>query len=55
MRKSPDLPGRAPEVKRQDLKFLQLNLRKWKGAQDLLMQTAREMGADVLIINEQYK
>ena len=37
------------------MKFLQLNLGRGKGAQDLLMRTARERGADVLLINEQHK
>ena len=37
------------------MKFLQLNLRRGKGAQDLLMQTARERGADVLLISEKHK
>ena len=37
------------------MKFLQLNLGRGKDAQDLLMQTARERGADVLLISEQYK
>ena len=32
----------APEVERQKLKFLQLNLGRGKEAQNLLMQTARE-------------
>ena len=37
------------------MKFLQLNLGRGKGAQDLLMQTARERGADVLLISKQHK
>ena len=37
------------------MKFLQLNFGRGKGAQDLLMQTARETGADVLLICEQLK
>ena len=37
------------------MKFLQLNFERGKVAQDLLMQTARERGADVLLISEQYK
>ena len=37
------------------MKFLQLNLGRGKDAQDLLMQTARERGADVLLISERYK
>ena len=37
------------------MKFLQLNLGRGRDAQDLLMQTARERGADVLLISEQYK
>ena len=37
------------------MKFLQLNLGRGKVAQDLLMQNARERGADVLLISEQYK
>ena len=51
----PGLPGRASEVERQEVKFLQLNLGRGKDAQDLLMQTAREREADVLPISEQYK
>ena len=35
--------------------FLQLNLGRGKGAQDLLIQTATERGADVLLISEQHK
>ena len=37
------------------VKFLQLSLGRGKEAQDLLMQTARERGADVLLITEQHK
>ena len=37
------------------VKFLQLNLGRGKEAQDLLMQTARERGADELLISEQHK
>ena len=37
------------------MKFLQLNLERGKGAQDLLIQTARERGADVLLNSEQHK
>ena len=37
------------------MKFLQLNLGRARDAQDLLMQTARERGADLLLISEQYK
>ena len=33
------------------MKCLQLNLGRGKDAQDLLMQTARERGADVLLIS----
>ena len=51
----PGLPGRASEVERQEVKFLQLNLGRGRDAQDLLMQTARERGADVLLISERYK
>ena len=51
----PGLPGRSSEVERQELKFLQLNLGRGKDAQDLLLQTERERGADVLLISEQYK
>ena len=36
------------------MKFLQLNLGRGKDAQDLLIKTARERGADVLLISEQY-
>ena len=46
------LPGRASEVEKQELKFLQLNLGRGKDAQDLLMQTARERGADILLTNK---
>ena len=37
------------------MQFLQLNLGRGKDTQDLLMQTAREREADVLLISEQYK
>ena len=37
------------------MKFLQINLERGKDAQDLLMQTASERGADVLLISEQCK
>ena len=37
------------------MKFLQLNLERGKEAQNLLMQTAKERGADVLLFSEQYK
>ena len=37
------------------MKFLQLNLGRGKEAQNLLMQTARERRADVLLISEQHK
>ena len=37
------------------MEFLQLNLGRGKGAQNLLTQTARERGADVLLISEQHK
>ena len=37
------------------VKFLQLNLGRGKEAHNLLMQTARERGADVLLISEQHK
>ena len=37
------------------MEFLQLNLRRGKKAQNLLMQTARESSADVLLISEQHK
>ena len=37
------------------MKFLQLNHGRGKDAQDHLMQTVRERGADVLLISEQYK
>ena len=43
------------QVERQELKFLQLKLKRGKGAQDLLMQTAWEREADVLLISEQCK
>ena len=37
------------------MKFLQLNLGRGKEAQNLLMQTAKERGADVLLISEKHK
>ena len=37
------------------MKFLQLNVTRGKEVQDLLMQTSRERGADVLLISEQHK
>ena len=37
------------------MKFLQLNLGRVKEAQNLLMQTARDRGADLLLISEQQK
>ena len=37
------------------MKFLQLNLGRGKEAQNLLMQTAKERGADILLISEQHK
>ena len=37
------------------MKFLQLNLGRGKEAQNLLMQTAKESKADVLLISEQNK
>ena len=37
------------------MKFRQLKLGIGKEAQDLLMQTARERRADVLLISEQHK
>ena len=49
------IQGGAPEVEGWKVKFLQLNLGRGKGAQDLLMQNARERGADVLLISEQHK
>ena len=42
----PGVPGRTLEAEGQEFKFLQLNLGKGKDAQDLLMSTARERGAD---------
>ena len=51
----PSVPGGTPEVEGQEGKFLQLNLGRRKDAQDLLMQTTRERGADLLLISEQYK
>ena len=46
----PNIQGGAPEVEGWKVKFLQLNLGRGKEAQNLLMQTARERGADVLLI-----
>ena len=37
------------------MKFLLLNLGRGKNAQDLLMQTAKDRGADALLISEQHK
>ena len=37
------------------MKFLQLNLGRGKEAQNLLMKTAKERGADALLIREQHK
>ena len=37
------------------MKFLLLNLGRETDAKELLMQTARERGADMLLISEQYK
>ena len=37
------------------MKFPQLNLGRGKEAQNLLMQTAKERGTDVLLISEQHK
>ena len=37
------------------MKFLNLNLGREKEAQNLLMQTAKDRGADVLLISEQHK
>ena len=44
--------GRASEAERQELKLLQLRLGRGMHAQDLLMRTARERGADVLLMSE---
>ena len=51
----PGAPGGTLEVEGQEVKFLQLNFGRGRDAQDLLMQTDRERGADVLLISEQYK
>ena len=51
----PNIQGGAPEVERWKVKFLQFNLGRGNEAQNLLMQTARERRADVLIISEQHK
>ena len=37
------------------VKFLQLHLGRGRDAQNLLMHTAKERGADVLLISEQHK
>ena len=51
----PNIQGRVPEVEGWKVKFLQINLGRGKEAQKLLMQTARERGADVLLISDQHK
>ena len=51
----PNIQDGTPEVKRWKVKFLQLNLGRGREAQNHLMQTARERGADVLLISEQHK
>ena len=51
----PNIQGGAPEVEGWKVNFLQLNLGRGKDAQNLLMQTARERRADVLLISEQHK
>ena len=51
----PNIQGEAPEVEGWKVKFLQLNLGRGKGAQNVLMQTARETRADMLLISEQHK
>ena len=48
----PNIKGGAPEVEGWKVKFLQLNLGRGKEAQNLLMQTAEERRADVLLIGE---
>ena len=44
-----------PEVEGWKVKFLQLNLGRGKEAQNLLMPTANERGADVMLISEQHE
>ena len=51
----PNIQGGAPEVEGWKVKLLQLNLGRGKEAQNLVMQTARERRADVLLISEQRK
>ena len=51
----PGVPARTPEVEGQEVKFQKLTLGRGKDAQNLLMQTARERAADVMLISEQYK
>ena len=51
----PRIQGGAPEVEGWKVKFLQCNLGRENEAQNLLMQTARERRADVLLITEQHK
>ena len=51
----PNIQGGAPEVEGWKVKFLQLNLGRGKEAQNLLMQTARESRADVMLISGQHK
>ena len=42
-------------VERQELQFLQLNFGRGKDDRDLMMQTARERGADMFLIIKQHK
>ena len=51
----PNIQGGAPEIEGRKVKFLQLNPGSRKEAQILLMQTAREKKAHVLLIGEQHK
>ena len=47
----PSIYGGALKVEGWNVKFLQLNLGRGKKAQNLLMQTARERRADVLLLH----
>ena len=51
----PNIRGGAPGIEGWKVKFLQLHLGRGKEVQNLLIQTATERRADVLLISEQHK